>query len=161
MPMRRHRFRPPGLPRAAGRWVSPLLAAALPLLAVASTGRAAPGDGAFPPPETFRKLRLLTLDCGRDNTAGPCDQARAIADPLLDHPRLSASCKDALWAIRQKARVAPVNSFQRRDPIDQAAQDVVAFCRQQIPKPREEEKPQGPAAPGGLFTPAPMTPGGL
>ena len=76
-------------------------------------------DG-FPPPEVFRKLQLTTYACGRENTASSCEQARLQADPLLDHPRLPASCKDVLWKIRQKAVAAPSNGFERRDPIDAA-----------------------------------------
>ena len=44
--------------------------------------------------------------------------------------RLPASCKDALWAVRQKAVTAPANSLERRDPIDKASRDVAAYCRQ-------------------------------
>jgi len=141
-------------PRAAAAVLGGVLAAALPLLQPAGL-RAAPAPPAadvFPPPETFRSLRLLTLACGRDNTAEPCDQARAVADPLLDHPRLPASCKDALWEIRQRARVAPTNSFKRRDPIDKAAEDVKAFCRQQEVKTEKKEgSPEGGRGGFGLI----------
>jgi len=132
-------------------------AALLPLLQPAGLRAAAapPPSDVFPPPETFRSLRLLTLACGRDNTAEPCDQARAVADPLLDHPRLPASCKDALWEIRQRARVAATNSFKRRDPIDKAAEDVKAFCRQQEVKTTDQKKgsPQGGKSGFSLITP--------
>ena len=95
-------------------------------------------DG-FPPPEVFRKLQLTTYACGRENTASSCEQARLQADPLLDHPRLPASCKDVLWKIRQKAVAAPSNGFERRDPIDAAANDVTVFCRQ-LPKAKSDTK---------------------
>jgi hypothetical protein len=124
-------------------------AATLPLLGPGSL-RAAPDPQVFPPSETFRKLRLITLTCGRENTAESCDSARALADPLLDHPRLPASCKDALWAIRQRATVAPSNSFSRRDPIDQAAQDLLVFCRQQQAEAKEKTGGGGPGSAGGL-----------
>jgi hypothetical protein len=144
-------------PRATAAVLGGFLAAALPLLQTAGLRAAAatPAADVFPPPETFRSLRLLTLACGRDNTAEPCDQARAVADPLLDHPRLPASCKDALWEIRQRARVAPTNSFQRRDPIDKAAEDVKAFCRQQEVKTTEKKEgsPEGGAGRFGLIAP--------
>jgi hypothetical protein len=84
-------------------------------------------------------LQLTTYACGRDNTASSCEQARLQADPLLDHPRLPASCKDVLWKIRQKAVVAPSNSFERRDPIDAAANEVTVFCRQ-LPKAKADTK---------------------
>lgn len=84
----------------------------------------------YPPAAAFRSLQLITLACGRDNDAASCAKARAMADPLLDHPRLSVSCKDSLWAIRQKAVVAAANSRERRDVIDSAAKDVTLLCRQ-------------------------------
>jgi len=147
--------RPTLVAGAAAAALGGFLAAFLPLLQPAGL-RAAPTpppSDVFPPPETFRSLRLLTLACGRDNTAEPCDQARAVADPLMDHPRLSASCKDALWEIRQRARVAPTNSFKRRDPIDKAAEDVKAFCRQQEVKPtaKKEGSPEAGRSGFGLI----------
>lgn len=108
------------------RQAAPGLAA---VLLLAGPVGAAP-ESIYPPASQFRSLQLITLACGRDNDATSCDKARALADPLLDHPRLSASCKDSLWAIRQKAVVAPTNSRERRDPIDRAAKDVTMFCRQ-------------------------------
>ena len=105
---------------------------------------------AYPPDETFRRLRLVTLVCGRDNTEEACTEARTTADPLLDHPLLSASCKDALWDIRQRAKVAPSNSFERRDPIDEAAQQVMLFCRRQPPRPTDDEQKGSQGQGGGL-----------
>jgi hypothetical protein len=100
------------------------------MLMVVPPSAAAAAAGLYPPAGTFRSLQLTTLACGRDNDAASCDKARAMADPLLDHPRLSASCKDSLWAIRQKAVAASGNSRERRDGIDRAARDVTVFCRQ-------------------------------
>lgn len=87
-------------------------------------------EAPFPPASTFRAIQLETLTCGRDNTSSSCEKARRLADPLLDHPRLSTACKDALWSVRQKAVTAPTNSFERRDPIDKASRDVTSYCRQ-------------------------------
>ncbi|MEB3323150.1 MAG: hypothetical protein VKI81_10050 [Synechococcaceae cyanobacterium] len=139
-----------------------LVAAALPALAAGPLW-AAPDPALFPPEETFRRLRLITLICGRDNTAEACDEARAAADPLLDHPRLPASCKDALWTITQKAHRDPAISaaqqngkyFARRDPIDEAAQEVLTFCRQQPARTAEKERPEGQRGRGsfGLIGP--------
>ena len=70
-----------------------------------------------------------------------------MADPLLDHPRLSASCKDSLWAIRQRAVVASTNSRDRRDAIDRAARDVTVFCRQ--PARPASTSGSGAGSPGG------------
>jgi hypothetical protein len=109
---------------------------------------AKPDLDTYPPAATFRTLQLSTLACGRENTAEACDQARRQADPLLDHRRLSGSCKDALWQIRQLAVAAPANSLERRDPIDKAAREVTVFCRQPV-APAKETKPAAPAGGGG------------
>ncbi|MEB3165386.1 MAG: hypothetical protein VKO65_01815 [Cyanobacteriota bacterium] len=113
---------------------------------------AAPDLNWYPPQDTFRQLQLNTLACGRENTATTCDLARRQADPLLDNRRLSVSCKDVLWQIRQLAVVAPANSLQRRDPIDKAAREVTQLCRQPAPPAKESEsgKPGGGA--GGRFS---------
>jgi hypothetical protein len=140
------RFTPPG-PTAFRSAMGALALTVATLMGDAAGLRAAPADPAFPPASTFRSLQLTTLDCGRDNSSAPCERARAMADPLLDHPRLSGRCKDVLWDIRQKATVAPANSPQRREAIDASARDVTVFCRQQgkaPPKPAAgEPKPQG------------------
>jgi hypothetical protein len=118
--------------------------------------RADPAAALFPSEDVFRRLRLTTLICGRDNTAEACEEARTSADPLLDHPRLPASCKDALWNITQRATVAPQNSFARRDPIDEAAQDVWRFCRQQPVRSGGDDQDRGAPSEGGLrLIPAP------
>ena len=135
-----------------------LAASLLGALLTAGPTRAGTPLETFPAPETFRKLQLTTYACGRDNTANSCEQARLQADPLLDHPRLPASCKDVLWRIRQKAVVAPTNSFERRDPIDAAANDVTVFCRQ-LPKAKNDTKQekQGQGS-GGLRLIEPTAP---
>ena len=114
-------------------------------------------DGTFPPATVFRTLQLITLACGRENTAASCDKARSQADPLLDHPRLSASCKDILWSIRENARTASTNSLERRDRIDRAARDLTVFCRQPtLGSSKPGGSPAGsPGAPGGPGASAP------
>ncbi len=127
-------------------------------LITAGASRSAPAPEAFPAPETFRTLQLTTYACGRENTASSCDRARQLADPLLDHPRLPASCKDVLWRIRQKAVVGTTNSFERRDPIDAAANDVTVFCRQ-LPKTKNDTKTDKPnQGVGGLRLIEPVAP---
>jgi hypothetical protein len=109
--------------------------------------QAAPELPPFPPAADFRSLQLTTLACSRENTPESCERARQQADPLLDHPRLPASCKDALWSIIQRAVVAPSNSIERRDAIDREARRLTVVCRQQLPaaKPSggESPRPQG------------------
>lgn len=146
---------PENLPpaRARRRLSAPgCLALALATMIGAADGlRAAPTDPAFPPASTFRRLQLTSLDCSRENSSGPCDRARAMADPLLDHPRLSGRCKDVLWDIRQKATVAPANSPERREAIDASARDVTVFCRQQVrPQPQQPAGEQKPPGTGGF-----------
>lgn len=85
----------------------------------------------LPNQDQLRQLQLVTLACGRENTAEACQQARALADPLLDHPRLGGTCKDTLWAIRENAVVVPVNSYERRQRLNRAGSDVTIFCRPQ------------------------------
>lgn len=135
---RRHRASLPHLALLAG----------LPLLG-ATPLWAAPEPPPFPPSADFRSLQLITLACSRENMAEPCDKARSLANPLLDHPRLPASCKDTLWTIRQRSIVAASNSFERRELIDRAARSLTAVCRLQAPT----AKPAANAAPrpqGGL-----------
>ena len=100
----------------------------------------------YPSTEQFRRLQLDVLDCGRDNNASSCDAARQVADPLLDHLRLPASCKDLLWTIRERAVVAPSNSFNRREQLNRAAAEIMPLCRQRdvvkpAAKPEEQKGP--------------------
>lgn len=140
------RFTPPG-PDPFWSAMGALALTVATLIGGAAGLRAAPADPAFPPASAFRSLQLTTLDCARENSSAPCERARAMADPLLDHPRLSGRCKDVLWNIRQNATVAPANSPQRREEIDASARDVTVFCRQQVkvqPQPAAgEAKPPG------------------
>lgn len=107
---------------------------------------AAPQAPTYPSTEQFRRLQLDVLDCGRDNNPSSCDAARQVADPLLDHPRLPASCKDLLWTIRERAVVAPSNSFNRRERLNRAAAEIMPLCRQRdavkpAAKPEEQKGP--------------------
>jgi hypothetical protein len=129
-------------------WILP----ALVLLAAQAVGLGAASpawsrDPDYPSQEQLRQLQLDTIGCGRDNAADICARARAAADPLLDHPRLSGNCKDSLWQISQDARVVPQNSFQRREELTAIANDVVRFCRQMSQPLR-----------GGSASPPPATP---
>ena len=140
---------------AVARWaVAPLLLVLSGPLAQSPRAAAAPepapaiAPDVFPPASVFRTLQLTTLACGRDNTADRCAEARRQADPLLDHPRLPARCKDVLWSIRNLSVEAPTNRLSRRDPIDRAAAEVTVACRQVL-KAKPETKPQGAPPAGG------------
>lgn len=120
-------------------------AATLLLLSLALIQAAAANTAAFPGSDTFRKLQLQTLACARENTAASCEEARRQANPLIDHPRLPAACKDTLWAIVQQAQPAARNSFERRENLNRQAQEVTLVCRQTI---RPAEKPAAAPASG-------------
>ena len=77
----------------------------------------------------FRKLQLLTINCGRENTEQACQSARVMADPLMDHPRLPAACKDTIWAIRERSVPAATNSFERREQLNRFGSDLMALCK--------------------------------
>jgi hypothetical protein len=129
--------------RRASLGLGAALALALPTGgALRAAPRPAFAPEVFPAAAVFRTLQLATLACGRENSAERCAEARRQADPLLDHPRLPARCKDVLWSIRNLAVEAPQNSLARREPIDQAASELTIACRQVV-KAKPESKPQG------------------
>ena len=133
------------LPHAAG-WALPL---GLLLLAPLPAMRA--GEIAYPSTASWRQLQLAVLACGRDNTAASCDPVRSAADPLLDHPRLPASCKDTLWSLRQRAVTASVNSYGRREELNRLAGDLLAFCPPR--RPASGAGSSGGSGSGGGDTP--------
>lgn len=147
---------PPSLPTAlrGRRPEPPVWPALLAGLAWLATLTAAPLVQASAPPypgrEQLRELQLLTFNCARDNQRDDCDRARLLADPLLDHPRLSGLCKDALWTIREQAVVVADNSFERRDRLDRAGEDLMRFCPRNPPSPA-----RGSGAAGGPPAPIP------
>jgi hypothetical protein len=119
------------------------------LLSVASALVSAPGLTAdlyvpFPSEESLKELQLITIACARDNTPESCAKSRELADPLMDHPRLPASCKDLIWSIVQNAKPAARNSYQRREVLSDPAQRMLLVCRSmELTKP-EAQQPQAP-----------------
>ena len=105
---------------------------------------------AFPSQESLRQVQLAALACARENTAATCDQARKLADPLLDHPRLPTGCKDHLWTISQKAQPAATNTFARREAISQPAQLLLLACRSGEKAPEPAAAPPAGSGGGGL-----------
>lgn len=140
---------PPRMPTHQHRSRAALALAAV-IGSAIPTGALAQGFVPYPSQDSLRQVQLAALACARENTAASCEQARKLADPLLDHPRLPAACKDQLWNVSQKSRPAAENSFARRDGIEQPAQLVMLACR-------SNEKPLQPATPA----PAPSGGGGL
>lgn len=121
----------------------PTLAATLLVVLTAAPLLARPVP--LPSDDELRQLQRHTFDCGRENSAEPCRQARSQADPLLDHPRLSGSCKDVLWTIREQAVVVATNSVERRNRLNRAGADVTVLCRPQAQPVRPSTTPP----PGG------------
>ena len=109
-------------------------------LMLPSTVQAKPKKVPFPTKEELRSLQLMAYSCSRANNEDSCSKTRNLADPLMDHPRLSAACKDNVWELIQASQVVSTNSFQRRDSIDRPARRLTLVCA----KP---DKPQEPAAP--------------
>ena len=110
--------------------IDPALALGL-IALLAAPLQAAPKDPPYPSMELLRELQLQTFACGRDNTIEACGKASTMADPLMDHPRLGATCKDAIWTILERAKPATTNTFERREALNRAGQDVIPFCKQQ------------------------------
>ncbi len=110
---------------------APTLLVALLSLAPLAEARSALAQGyvAYPSPETLRDVQLAALACARENTSDTCTQARKLADPLMDHPRLPGGCKDTLWAIIQTAKPASSNTLARRDAIGDPAGRLLLVCR--------------------------------
>jgi hypothetical protein len=137
----------------------PLAAAAALLLALAPWGLISPlqarlQDPPLPREQELRELQQLVFACGRENTSGPCEQARRRADPLLDHPRLPGSCKDVLWQIREQALVASANSLQRREQLERTGLDLVRVCQQRRAQPAAPRPGTGSPGPRPMFGPS-------
>ena len=109
-------------------------------LMLPSTVQAKPKKVPFPTREELRSLQLMAYSCSRANDQDSCSKTRNLADPLMDHPRLSAACKDTVWELVQASQVVTTNSFQRRDSIDRPARRLTLVCA-------EPDRPQEPAAP--------------
>ena len=103
----------------------------------------------FPTREALREIQLQAYACSRENTAEFCDRTVNLSDPLMDHPRLPAACKDTIWELLQNAKVVSSNSFQRRDNIDRPARRITVVCANPV-KP-SAPVPTGP--PSGGFNP--------
>ena len=94
---------------------------------------------AFPNRDILQALQLAFLSCARDNTAASCTMAVERADPLLDHPRLPARCKDLIWDLMQQAQISAENTYRRRQAISQPAERLLLVCR-------SAESPAAPSA---------------
>jgi hypothetical protein len=117
-------------------------------VALPNSGRAAPYVP-FPSQDTLRQVQLAALACARENTSATCKQARALGDPLMDHPRLPANCKDLIWQMLAKSQPAATNSFSRRQAISDPAERLLLVCRS-AEKPEAAEAPAAKPGAGGI-----------
>ena len=104
----------------------------------------------FPTKSELRSLQLLAYACSRENTVDTCTRTSEIANPLMDHPRLPAACKDTLWELLQEAKPATTNSYKRRDSIDSPARRLTVVCA-------DPEKPSKPNSPPSAGSPPSQT----
>jgi hypothetical protein len=111
------------------------------------------GEGApfvpFPSQDSLRQVQLAALACARENTSETCNHARKLGDPLMDHPRLPANCKDLIWQMLAKAQPASTNSFSRRQAITDPAERLLLVCRS-TEKPEAADAPAAKPAGGGI-----------
>ncbi|MFM8525324.1 MAG: FAD-dependent monooxygenase [Cyanobacteriota bacterium] len=82
-----------------------------------------------PSTEALRTIQLAAQTCARDNTETSCARTRELADPLLDNAVVSASCKDSVFELVQRARVGDGSNYSRRERIETAATELLRFCR--------------------------------
>lgn len=127
-----------------------LTVSALLMLTLGLPAEASQRPTTWPSREQLRAVQKEAFNCSRENSAQPCDETRALADPLMDHPLLPAVCKDVVWSLMEVARVSPSNDYKRRDAIDAQARRLTSVCAKQTkPKPRPPGAPQS-GAPGGV-----------
>ena len=107
------------------------------LLSLAAPLQAAPTYVPWPSQDSLKTLQKEAFLCSLNNSQDTCDGIRQSTDELMDHPRLPAVCKDVLWRLVGKARVATTNSFQRRDSIDQPARRLIGVCSEPV-KPSQK-----------------------
>jgi hypothetical protein len=94
-------------------------------------------------------VQLAALACARENSPESCNKTKQLGDPLLDHPRLPANCKDLIWLILDQAKPAATNSFSRREAISKPAEQLLLVCRSSE-KPEATTAPQAKPKAGGI-----------
>ena len=122
---------------------------ALLLLGLTQAAIAAEKYVPWPSKDQLRQIQIDAFSCSRENSDSTCQSTRLEADKLMDHPRLPAVCKDVLWKLIETAKVAPANTYKRRDQIDQPARRLTAICAEPIKK-KDPKKQGGPQPSSGL-----------
>lgn len=124
---------------------SALLPRTLLLCALALPAGAAEAAMAWwPSKDELTAIQRAAYACSLENSTDTCDRARALADPLMDHPRLPGLCKDVVWSLIEQAQVAATNDYRRRDAIDEPARRISTVCAQ----PTKKKAKPGPGGPG-------------
>ena len=98
------------------------------LMAVPAGLQAQPVYVPLPTRDALREIELQAYACSRENASEPCERTKTLSNPLMDHPRLSAACKDTVWELLQVATVVASNNYKRRDSIDSPARRLPVVC---------------------------------
>ena len=109
------------------------------VLAVAAPSMAAEPYEPWPSKDQLRGIEQAAYSCSRDNSTEACARVRQLADPLMDHSQLPGLCKDVLWSLIDKAKVASTNDFRRKDVITITARRIPRVCAEPVMK---REKPK-------------------
>ena len=112
------------------------------LLAIASSALAAEPYVPWPSKDQLNAIQFAAYNCSLNNDADSCGRTRALADPLMDHPRLPGLCKDILWSLMEQATVASSNDYKRRDAIDTTARRLAGVCAKPSPAKPAAKAPQ-------------------
>ena len=126
-----------------------VLAPALLLLGLTQQAVAAEPYVPWPSKDQLRQIQIDAFSCSRENSDPTCQSTRIKADALMDHPRLPVLCKDVLWRLVETAKVAPGNTYKRRDQIDQPARRLTSICAEPIKK-KDPKQQGGPKPSNGL-----------
>ena len=86
----------------------------------------------MPGKKELNKILIKAYACSKENTIIACNQVRGLANPLIDHPKLSAVCKDLVWDLLQNAKSAKVNDLKRKNSIDFPARKMINACIKKV-----------------------------
>ena len=111
-------------------------------LALAAPAMAAEPNEPWPSKDQLRSIEQAAYACSRDNSTETCARVRQLADPLMDHSRLTGLCKDVLWSLMGEAKVANTNNFRRKDSIIATARRIPKVCADPVIKKEKSKSRQ-------------------
>ena len=111
-------------------------------LALAAPAMAAEPNEPWPSKDQLRTIEQAAYACSRDNSTETCARVRQLADPLMDHSRLTGLCKDVLWSLMDEAKVANTNNFRRKDSIIATARRIPKVCADPVIKKEKSKSRQ-------------------